>query len=349
MSNRLAISLHQARLALTTGRSDFLVFARSYLGPLLDLSSDEPNIEATLTWDAALPAEGQAGLEQLGRRLWAGTHHLRHTEIWQAPGLQIDIGWEGGTLVVHAAYSWPSRRARWTARLMDSVRERIFVLLIYYLVYFPCAWRLERESGWTLMHASAIATNKGGLVFSGLPGCGKSSSALAALNAPEWQIVSDNLLFTDGAQVFACPEPIHVDAQTRALVGDLAGRVRPTGRRFSHRRQDYEIAPEARQSSATPRALGFLHVGRETDIRPVDQLGAAHRLMANDCLAKEWMAYQESAAAMHQVWPSIGDHERRIKNLSALARSVQCYDVTVARNENIQRAMQTITQAMLNG
>ncbi len=349
MSTRLVISLHQTRLTLTTERGDFLTFARSYLGPLLDRSGAEPNIEVALTWDAALSDEGPAGLEQLGRRLWAGPHHLRHTEIWQSPGLQMDVSWQGATLNVQAAYVWPSRRARWFARLMPGARERLFVLLIYYLVYFPCAWRLERESGWTLLHASAIAASKGGLVFSGLPGCGKSSSALAALNAPEWRIVSDNLLFTDGAQVFACPEPIHVDAKTRALAGDLAGCVRPTGRRFSHRRQDYEIAPEARRQSATPHALGFLHVGQETSVRPIDSATAARRLMANDFLAKEWIAYQESAAAMHQVWPSIGDHERRIENLSALARSVPCYDVAVARDRDVRRAMQTITQAMLEG
>jgi hypothetical protein len=270
---------------------------------------------------------------------------------------------------VRAAYAWRTRQAKWFARMKASARERLFVSLIYYLVYFPCAWWLERERDLTLLHASAIATSEGGLVFSGLPGCGKSTAALAALNAPEWQVVSDNLLFTDGRQVFACPEPVHVDARTRALVGDgsteadidrlrsgrrsvaavLAGRVRPTGRRFSHQRQDYEITSEARRLSTTPRALGFLHVGRETAVRPVDQASAARRLMANDCLAKEWMAYQESAAAMHQVWPAVGDQERRWGNLTALTRSVPCYDVTIARNGDVQQAMKYVTQAMLDG
>ncbi len=33
-----------------------------------------------------------------------------------------------------------------------------------------------------------------GLIFAGLPGCGKSTTSLAFLDQPEWQIVSDNLL-----------------------------------------------------------------------------------------------------------------------------------------------------------
>ena len=371
MAGRVVVSLHQARLGLTDARDDFSTggfsaFARSYLEQLLVPADAEANIEVALEWGAVLPAESRSGLEQLGRRIWAGPHRLQHAEILRVPGLQMDIGWRDGALTVHAAYTWPTRRARWFAAVRASARERLFVSLIYYLVYFPCAWWLERERGWTLLHASAIATPEGGLVLSGLPGCGKSTAALAALNVPEWQIVSDNLLFTDGSQVFACPEPIHVDARTRALVGDgsteasmvssaeplaevLAGRVRSTGRRFSHQRQDYEIAPQARRSSTTPLALGFLHVGRETAVRHVDQAVAVRRLMANDCLAKEWMAYQESAAAMHAVWPGIGDQERRWGNLAALVRSIPCYDVTIARNGPVPQAVRTVTQVMLDG
>ena len=353
----IVASIHQARLELTTGRDGFLALACSYLTPLLEQTHGEPNIEVTLEWDAVLPDDSRSDLEQLGRRIWIGPQRLQFAEIWQVPGLQMDVDWQDAVLAIRAAYAWPTRRAKWFTRVVASARARVFVSLVYYLVYFPCMWWLEHERGWTLFHASAVATPEGGLVFSGLPGCGKSTTALATLNAPEWHIVSDNLLFTDGSQVFACPEPIHVDERTRALVGDgsaeltevLAGRVRPTGRRFSHQRQDYEVTSEARQPSTTPRALGFLHVGRETTVQPVDQATAVRRLMANDCLAKEWVAYQESAAAMHQVWPTIGDQERRWENLAALTRSVPCYDVTIARNGNVQRAMKYVTQAMLNG
>jgi hypothetical protein len=348
VADRVLTRLHGVRLELTADQDGLLDFARTYLDPLLDRFDAPPDVTVALEWDRTLP-ESQPELQQLGRRVWAGPQHLRYTEIWQVPGLQVDVRWRDVALVVRATYAWPTRRARWFARAVSWAWERLFVSLIYYLVYFPYAWWLEHERGWTLLHASAVASPGGGLIFSGLPGSGKSTTALAALNAPEWHIVSDNLLFTDGQQVFACPEPIHVDARTRALVGDLAGRARSTGRRFSHRRQDYEVAPEARRPSATPLALGFLHVGREMDVRLVDRAVAARRLMANDCLAKEWVAYQESAAAMHQVWPSVGDHEQRRENLTVLARSLPCYDVTVARDGQVEQEMRHIIRAMLNG
>ena len=349
MADRVTTLLHGARLELTSDRDDFLAFARAYLDSLLDRTGDRPDISVTLEWGEEFPEGSHRDLEQLGRRIWAGPQHLRYTGIWQVPGLQVDVRWQDVALVARAIYAWPTRRAKWLARVMPRTRARLFVSLIYYLVYFPHVWWLERERGWTLLHASTVATPQGGLVFSGLPGCGKSTTGLAALNAPELQIVSDNLLFTDGHQVYACPEPVHVDEKTRALVGDLAGRARPTGRAFSHRRQDYEIAPEARRSSITPQALGFLRVGRETSVRPIDRAVAARRLMANDCLAKEWLAYQESAAAMHQVCPSVGDHERRWENVTALTQSIPCYNVTVARDGQVQQEMRRIIQAMLNG
>jgi hypothetical protein len=336
-------------LELTSDRDDFLAFARTYLDPLLDPTDAQPDVTVALKWGESFPDGSHSDLEQLGRRVLAAPQHLRFTEIWQVPGLQVDVSWQDAALVVRAAYAWPTRRAKLFTRMVSWARERLFVSLIYYLVYFPYVWWLERERGWTLLHASTVAMPEGGLVFSGLPGCGKSTTGLAALNAPESQIVSDNLLFTDGYQVYACPEPIHVDEKTHSLVGDLAGRVRPTGRQFSHRRQDYEIAPEARRSSIMPRALGFLHVSRETTVRPVDRVVAARCLMANDFLAKEWMAYQESAAAMHQICPSIGDHERRWENVTTLTRSIPCYDVTVARDGQVHQEMKHITQAMLGG
>ena len=374
-NTQIAAALHGVRLTLRSERDDFIAFARAYLAPLMDSvvapedKTAPPHIHVQMTWNTSLPAEASRalsdGMEQLGRRLWAGPGCLRFTEIWQLPGLALDVRWaddssdlaEGGELSIHAQYTWPSRRMRWLTSLLPAARERLFVGLIYYLVYFPWVWWLERERGWTVLHAGAVATLSGsgtfgpqdGVIFSGLPGCGKSTTTLAFLNQPEWQIVSDNLLFTDGRQVFACVEPIHVDERTRALVGNgdtLSGRVCSTGRRFSHGRQDYEVSAAARSSSATPRALGFLHVGRETAIRRLDADDSTRQLLANDYLAKEWLAYQESAAAMHLVWPNVGNQERRRANLLALAQSVPCYAVTVARGENVGHAVVAILRAM---
>jgi len=301
-----------------------------------------------LDWGATDSQTERRGLAQLGRRIWSGESVLQLAEIWQVPGLQMDIRWQGGVLGIHAVYAWPTRRARLVSAVMPAVQQKLYAALVYYLVYFPVSWWLERECSWTLLHASALASSEGGLVLSGLPGCGKSTTSLAALQSQRWQIVSDNLLYTDGGQVFSCPEPIHVDAGARALIGDVAERAHDTGRRFSHQRQDYELAPQARQDSVKASALGFLHIGEQTQVIAVGQEDAALRLMANDFLAKEWAAYQESAAAMHQVWSCVGDQMLRTRNLTALARSGPCYDIAVGRDTSVANEIEHVTRVMLH-
>jgi hypothetical protein len=71
--------------------------------------------------------------------------------------------------------------------------------------------------------------------------------------------------------------------------------------------------------------------------------------MANDCLAKEWTAYQESASAVHQVWPAVGNYERRWNNLTRLVDSVPCYDVTIAKGGALQHDIEHVIEAMLDG
>jgi len=345
----ITVSLHQLRLALATNHERLLTLGRAYLDSLLAEGHGETHIDVTLDWDTVLSPDSRADLEPLGRRLWVGDDRLQHAEIHQVPGLQMEVAWKGSRLVVRATYAWPNRRTKWLASVIPVIEEKVLVSLIYYLVYFPYTWYLEWSAGWTLLHASALATPKGGVILSGLPGCGKSTAALAAIGIPGWQILSDNLLLTDGDQVFAFPEPVHVDAKARNLIGNLAHLVRPTGRHFSHRRQDFEITPNGRRSSTRPLALGFLHLGHETAVAAVPPSSAARRLMANDYLAKEWMAYQETAAAMHQVWPSVGDQQRRQQTIETLTLGIPCFEVTIARDAPIRDEIQQVFRVMLDG
>lgn len=367
--------MHGVLLALSSTRRDFLDFAADYLSPLrvyektslatgavdaietvcgrspvtspssfrIDAHDavSTPDIRVTLAWKSGRghgSTFSVAGEErqQLGRRLWISDHRLGITAIWQLPGLAMEVSWEHDHLSVRATYTWPSRRARWASHWLPAVRERLFVGLIYYLVYFPWGWWLERERGWTMMHAAAVTEGGRGIILAGLPGSGKSSTTLAFLNRSGWRILSDNLLFTDGRRVFACLEPIHVDQRTAQLVGGMSGWAHSTGRQFSHHRWDYEIPPEARGSAAMSRVLGFLRIGERTEVRRLPLADSLRRLMANDYLAKEWLAYQETAAMLHQLFPRIGDQTRRRENLLFLVGSSSCYQIALARDTSLQ-------------
>ena len=128
-NTHLTAVLHGVRLTLRSDRDDFLTFARAYLAPLVDdaVASEEADgspIQVQVTWPTRPPQNALNGeadrMEQLGRRLWAGPGRLRFTEIWQFPGLTLDVVWQDaspnsaidGKLSLRAAYVWPSRRMR---------------------------------------------------------------------------------------------------------------------------------------------------------------------------------------------------------------------------------------------
>ncbi len=343
MATRLNCTLHQVELALETDGAPWLAFAADYLTPLQSAPPASPSIQVTLRWDQLLPP---ATLEPLGRRVWSGDGRLRLTEVRPLPGLQWEVSARDDTMWVEAAYRWPTRRARWLARLSWAARARLYVSLIYYLVYFPCCWWLEWQRGWSLLHAAALASPDGGVVLSGLPGCGKSTFVWSALTLPGWQLLSDNLTLAGDGQVWACPEPIHVDHLAQQMAGGVPPGVRPTGRAFSHHREDFE--PIQRLTAARPRGLAFLRRGATTRLHRLEGETAFRRLWASDLLAQEWLAYQECAAALHHVIPQIGDPERRRANLQELAR-LPCYEAVLQQGHVTPATVQQILETVSNG
>lgn len=339
MAAGLSLSLHQVALTLETANEDFLAYARAYLAPMWAGEDSKASIRASLQWGQGL---SPANLVSLGRRIWVGKNCLRLSEIQSVPGLQLEVEWDT-QMRVRATYRWPSRRARWLARLFPLVRARLYVSLIYYLVYFPWGWWMERERGWNLIHAAALAREGKGVVLSGLPGCGKSTFVWAALALPNWQLLSDNLLFTDGRQVWACPEPLHVDQGGQALSTVAPDGIQPTGRRFSHGRMDFELAPQRRASKTCPQGLVFLQRGHDPWIRPLDNEVALRRLWAGDFLAREWMAYQECAIALHYLVPQVGDPLWRWMSLQELT-TLPCYEVALGEGEDLTQAARRVLE-----
>ncbi|HEY75279.1 MAG TPA: hypothetical protein G4O00_03740 [Thermoflexia bacterium] len=329
MAASLKLRLHGVDLTLEGGREDFVDFAARYLPPRLRVAGPPGNrgasIRVSLRWDEPLP---EADLEPLGRWVQVGPQRVRLLGVRFLPGLQIDAAWTDGGMRVAAAYRWPSRRARWLARVAAWERARLYVTLIYYLVYFPWAWWLESERGWSLLHAAGLAWEGKGVLLTGLPGCGKSAAVWAALHREGWRLLSDNLLFVDRQGMWACPEPLHVDRRARVLGGGLPPGVRPTGARFSHGRENFVLESRRLADAARVRAVVLLRRGAEERVRRVDPEKVWRRLWNGDLLAQEWLAYRECAAAVHHAVPTAGDPAQRWANLRVLS-ALPGYEVVV--------------------
>jgi len=327
---------------------DFEDFAAHYLPPRLRVADaargDDVPIHVSLRWDEPLP---EADLEPLGRWVQVGPRRVRLLGVRFLPGLQIDAAWADGGMRVVAAYRWPSRRARWRTRFAAWERARLYVTLIYYLIYFPWAWWLESDRGWSLLHAAGLAWEGKGVLLTGLPGCGKSAVVWAALHREGWRLLSDNLLFVDGQGMWAFPEPIHVDRKARELGGGLPPAVRPTGARFSHGRENFVLEGHRLADAAPVRAVVLLRRGSEERVRRLDPGEVWRRLWSGDLLAQEWLAYRECAAGVYHAVPTVGDPALRWANLRALA-ALPAYEVTVEEGGDLVRVVADTLEGLVS-
>ena len=248
---------------------------------------------------------------------------------------------------MQAAFRPPRKRLKSISSLGGrAVRERTYAILIYYLVYFPLILYMERSRDWHPLHASAVAWPEGAVILAGLGGVGKSTLTLALLRDPLARLLSENLILHDQKQVYAFPEPIHLDAQSLALLGDVSGRISPTNQAYSHNRQSYELPTWARVESAKPCLACFLCQGKESGLSPLGNETALEMILSADLLARELNEYSQQAAAFDLISPGIVSVQRRIAALKQLLASVVCYNLTVRPGEDLAAVVSLVQRRL---
>jgi hypothetical protein len=333
---QLKLSLHGVGLELQSDNSRFLRYARHYLRDLVAPTVEQAHVKVHLTWGQPIVPTIDDRWERLGRRLLLNEKHIVQTEVLALPGLQLSVALTDEGLAVNAGYRFPSPHSRLGYILQGQAGEaRLFITLIYFLVYFPLFWYLERDRGWYLLHAAAVAHPNGGAVLAGLPGVGKSTFTLALLADPAVQLLSDNLVFHDGEQVYAFPAPIHLDQRSHALLPDLGERLGPAGQAFSHGRYDYKLTSAARADATRPRLVGILRLAPQTEVRPLSREVCLERLLAYDQLAKEVDEYSKQAAVFSALSPRVGESHRRLEALVRLLTKADCYEIAVQPGVNL--------------
>ncbi|MCR4407755.1 MAG: hypothetical protein NUW24_12685 [Anaerolineae bacterium] len=333
MNESLALRLHGVGLELRSENPRFLSYARHYLRDLVVPAVNQAHVKVHLGWGRPI---APATAERLGRRLLLDGPRIVQGEVLALPGLQLGAALTSDGLIIEAGYRFPSYRSRLGYILQGRAGEaRLFVTLIYFLVYFPLFWYLERERGWYLLHAAAVAHPRGGILLAGLPGVGKSTFTLALLADPTARLVSDNLVFYDGEQVYAFPEPIHLDRRSRALLPELGERLGAAGQAFSHGRYDYQLAPADRADATHPRVIGILRLAPQTEIRAMSREVCLERLLAYDRLAKEVDEYNKQAAIFGLLSPRAAESRRRLETLERLLTRVDCYEIAVPSGVNL--------------
>lgn len=341
MTEPLCVTLHRTWLTLESNNGAFLAYAKEHLADWQSPMVEQPDIRVRLHWGGTpVPAQAHAAnYRRLGRRLLMSDNEMLQTEILTLPGLQLQTTRSDDGLSIDATFQPPSRRMMLIMKLGGKSRQdRIFATLIYYLVYFPILWHLERTRSWYPIHASALAWPQGAAIFAGLGGVGKSTLTLAFLSDPSAHLLSENLILHDESEVYAFPEPIHLDDRSREMLNHLNGRLKPTGHIYSHSRASYQVPASARVQSASPRAFFTLRQSDELKLRPISAQEALNVILASDTLAQEINEYAQQAAILNLLSPHEGHLQQRIAVLRKFLAKIPCYELTVKRGGDLAQA-----------
>ncbi|HYC01372.1 MAG TPA: hypothetical protein VEC57_19725 [Candidatus Limnocylindrales bacterium] len=340
-ASAIAFEMHGVRLRLESELPEFLDYARVALQPYATAVEGAFDISSRLEWVDGVPARsleaafpGAGWQHRLDRDLYIDGPRGYWLRIDDFPDLQLAIAEEGGRIQVRGRYHFylardargdKLRRFRYRNALGD-LRGRRFSTLLYYLFYHPLLWRLSRLEGWHVLHGGAVATPAGAVVLAGMPGCGKSTLAVAMLADASCRMLSDNLVLHDGLRALACPELLLLDENSRRLAGAGASRLTATGERRVYARDAHRIA----QVELEPQPIAAIfHVerGQRSRVQRIDATESAARLRAANLMAKE----VRRIAIMNEVLDAVACTRRTDEAgvVLQLAAAVPSYELRV--------------------
>ncbi len=292
-----------------------------------------------------------AAVETVGRGVALVRGGGRLQAVWTRvpdfPELQMafDFGERGaGRLAVEAECGYSPRGVAKKLEYLSPARvehkrSRIFFKMMYFMVYYPFAWLLERGRGWGLLHASAVILPSGrAVILSGLGGVGKSTLSLALLSRPGSRLLSDNLIFHDGERIYACPEPVRLDEAAAAGVAAEGLEPRRTELPAStHPKLTYRVAPSRRAAAAPPAAVCFLRFAPAAGWSDLEPRQTAEMLRSASDLAREVKDYRPCAALLGMLAAERGAPPPAPRaDLERLIAPARCGIFRIAEGERVR-------------
>jgi hypothetical protein len=338
---RRAVSARLAGVdtAIESANEAFTQFAEWHLAPLQVAPVETPRVRALLRWHEGAPPDRLTARASLGkmdrvdRDLYRGDGELAWFRIDDLPDLQLRFAWDGERLRVEGDYyhrlsKTPGRdqmnRLLYRRRL-PQLRRRRFTTLLYYLLYYPTFWLLERQ-GWHPIHAGGVALPAGIAVFAGASGVGKSTTVTGLATTAGARLLSDTFLLHRGADLRAVPEPLLLDERSRAWLGQEARLLHRVAHRYCLGREGYHLPNERLCGSGRARVVLFPHRAPVHSVRRLPADHARGRLRAGDLIVNDLRRYWAFAAVLELLDPTPLVSQREA-SLAELIGSVPTYEI----------------------
>jgi len=149
--------------------------------------------------------------QKIARNVWLKKDRIFISKIEKCPGLKIKFRRIGNKLFVDAYFNDDTRKFKDKIASyfkIDQInRELRFISFIYYLIYYPFFYYLERLCDFFL-HAAGIENYEIGIIQSGLGGIGKSTFTVSILLSADCKILSDTIIFNDTHNIYSQPGAI---------------------------------------------------------------------------------------------------------------------------------------------
>lgn len=350
----LGIRAHGIELELRADSLELLAHVATLVPGMVGAPACAPEIEVRAHWieqpvpreHAWFPDGPRSALP--GRGLWVGEDDLLWTRMPRDRDLQLRFRRRHDHFLFDVACRYfPSPKK--LAEYPDLRRKRFFDLLRY-LVHFPIVWRLERERGWTLVHASAVTRGGRAVLLAGIGGAGKTTTCLALAGRAGMELLSENQLLCDGAAVYPVEEPIRLGEEALALLGteQLGLEALPIAGGLKHKRM-FRLRRASARQRARVEAIFFPRFSERGYIRQIDPQQACERLEAAHRLTPELSDYAAYAAALELLWPHPGTARARLAVLAGLTATAACFELGIDRSAGIAPVVEGIVAALDSG
>ena len=347
----LGVCMHGVHLTLDSNYAPLLDYAREHMHGQTEMPAPDAPLRVYCHWtqgewnEEANPFQSAQPLAVIGKRMLGNTEELIWLDTLRMKGLQLRFRREPEHWRFDVAYCFHPKKEKLES-LPEYEYKRYFSLMSY-LIYYPIMWYLESLRGWTIMHASALASPRGGIMIGGLGGVGKTTTCIALMQHAQLPLISENIIFTDGDSIYPCIEPIRMDEGSRAMLGaNPSGLVRM---RFPEGLKDkdmFHVQSAAGTEQVAPAVLFLPQFTAKRFVLPLAPQFAAEKMIAMNRLTRELDDFAWYAAALEMHWPQAGRAAQRVEMLHKLTQRARCFALGIDRTAGVHAVVEDVMRTM---
>ena len=350
-NKKIGVSQHNVSINITSNNPSLVDYAKEHLGGLAGAPTVAPDIDIHCEWfegkwePETNPFPKNGDLSVYGKRMLGKNDELVWLNTLRMKGLQLRFRRENGRFRFDVSYCYHPKKEKLES-LPDYEYKKYFSLMSY-IFYYPLFWYLESFRDWTLMHASALDTAYGGIMIGGLGGVGKTTTCVALLQHVGAQLISENIILTDGEFLYPCYEPIRLNEDSLGMLQKKFKGLRkmnfPAGLK---EKSLYHFDTENMPTGVPAASLYLPSFSPERYLKQLTPEIAVEKLVAANRLTLEIDDYYWYASALEMTWPKVGQMNLRTNTLSRLTQKSQCFELGIDRSKGVEAVVKDVMSSL---